>query len=244
MVYLSSVNNQNFNFARKISFGNEETEQKKDEETRLLYREMKENPIGTTLKIEGTKLKDAFTTYPAKGFEGSKNANFYEFLTMGTVPYLIGSAGLMATFNLANRFFDLPASSEAGKLGKKMGLGVVFYGVAKTLSKSLVEAPVKAKYGIDINVPYKMKINELPEERNVDTLQDEKRNGIEEIDETKKKGNLVTYEYHKAFESADFPRWDLFYDNKDFGSSRNAYFDEVGRKWVLMKMIWNTAIKK
>ena len=97
-----------------------------------------ENNLKTKLEIQGDKLTKAFTTYPAKGLKGDKNANFYEFLTMGTVPYLVGSAALMAVFNLANKYFTPFAQSKAGSIGKKMALGVAMYGIAKEASKSLV----------------------------------------------------------------------------------------------------------
>lgn len=175
-----------------------------------MYQEKKKHPVTTGLKIQTDKFVNAFTKYPEKGLKGSKNSNFYEFLTMGTVPYLVGSATLISVFNLASKFFDTPAAKSSAKLGQKMGLGVLFYGVAKTLSKKFIETPVNMKYGIDVNLPYKKVINELPEEGNKD--------------------NLVSYEYHKAYESVDFPRWDLFYNNKDFGNERNSYFYKVGKK--------------
>ena len=211
MVYLTGVQNQNTQNMSYVSFGKKEKDKSKCENhDKLMYEEKKKHPITTAAKIQTNKLVNAFTKYPKKGLEGSKNANFYEFLTMGTVPYLIGSGMLMAVFNLASRFFDTPAAVNASKLGKKMGLGVLFYGVGKTLSKKLIETPLNMKYGIDVNLPYKKVINELPEERN--------------------KNNLVTHEYHKAFESVDFPRWDLFYNNESFGTERNSYFAKVGKK--------------
>ena len=177
----------------------------------LMAAERKNHPVSTAVKIEADKLKKAFTTYPQKGFRGSKNANFYEFLTMGTVPYLLGSATMMAVFNLARVFFDTPASKSAGKLGNKMALGVVMYGLLKNFSKKFIELPVKWTRGIDMNLPYKKKINELPEKGNED--------------------NLEKYEYHKAFESVDFPRWDLFYDNKFYGEERGSYYNKISQKF-------------
>ncbi len=236
MVYLSGVNNQGVNFSRRLPFyGEEKTSERvkeQEESAKLLYREKKEHPVLTTLQIEGDKLKNAFWNYPRKGFEGSKNANFYEFLTMGTVPYLVGSASMIGIFNGASRFFDEEAAESARKLGKKIGLGVLFYGVAKNISRKFIEEPVNYKYGIDINLPYKKRIEELPEKRNVEVLHNEKIENISPDTESEKDkaGNLIAYEYHKAFESADFPRWDLFYDNKDFGKDRNSYFNEVGKK--------------
>ena len=117
------------------SFGAEKQEKRsKCENVDMIMAElMAKKPISTTLEIQTDKLKNAFTKYPIKGLKGSKNANFYEFLTMGQVPYLVGSATLMAVFNAANKHFAPFAKEKASALGKKMALGVVFYGLAKEL---------------------------------------------------------------------------------------------------------------
>lgn len=85
---------------------------------------MKNNPATRTL-IAIDKLTNAATLYPAKGLKGNKNANFYEFLTMGTVPYLIGSGMLMGVFNAANKYFAPFAKTKASALGKKNGSGCI-----------------------------------------------------------------------------------------------------------------------
>ena len=211
MVYSLGIQNQNINTLRKqVSFGKEDKKSKCENKDRLLIEEKKKHPVSTAVKIQTDKLVNAFTKYPQKGLEGSKNANFYEFLTMGTVPYLIGSAAMISVFNLASKFFSTPDAVSACKLGKKMGIGVIAYGILKNISKKFIEVPVNLRYGIDVNLPYKKVINELPEERNKD--------------------NLVSYEYHKAYESVDFPRWDLFYDNEAYGKERTAYYKQVGKK--------------
>ncbi len=212
MVYIAGVNNVGSGSLKSLSFKAKDGDKKSmcENKDTLMYEEKKAHPLTTNLKIQGHKLVNAFTKYPKKGFEGSKNANFYEFLTMGMVPYLTGSATMIAVFNLASKFFDTPSAVNASKLGKKMGLGVLFYGIGKTLSKKLIETPVNMKYGIDVNLPYKKIIHELPDKDNKD--------------------NLVTHEYHKAYESVDFPRWDLFYNNETFGENRNDYFAKVGKK--------------
>lgn len=211
MVYSLGIQNQNINTLRKqVSFGKEDKKSKCENKDRLLIEEKKKHPVSTAVKIQTDKLVNAFTKYPQKGLEGSKNANFYEFLTMGTVPYLIGSAAMISVFNLASKFFSTPDAVSACKLGKKMGIGVIAYGILKNISKKFIEVPVNLRYGIDVNLPYKKVINELPEERNKD--------------------NLVSYEYHKAYESVDFPRWDLFYDNEAYGKERTAYYKHVGKK--------------
>lgn len=213
MVYNVGVQHQNIsNRAIAPSFGAEKQEKRSKCENHdmIMAEQMAKKPISTTLEIQTDKLKNAFTKYPIKGLKGSKNANFYEFLTMGTVPYLVGSATMIGVFNYASKYFDTPSAVNALKNGKKFGIGVALYGVAKTLSKKLIETPVKWKHGIDVNMPYKKVVHELPEESNKD--------------------NLVTHEYHKVFESVDFPRWDLLYGNEYFGEDRNAYFDKVAKK--------------
>ncbi len=208
MVYKVGVQNYNINSTKRaVSFGKEGGDKKSKCENHdyLLVGEHKKS----SLAIGAEKLKNAFTTYPIKGLKGSKNANFYEFLTMGTVPYLTGSALMIGVFNGASKFFNTPAMKSASKLGKKMGIGVLFYGLAKTYSKKLIELPVQWKYGIK-NENYRKIVYQLPEEGNKD--------------------NLVAYEDHKAYESVDFPYWNLFYDNKHYGPKRNSYFENIAKK--------------
>lgn len=198
---------------KPVTFGKKQADKKSvcENHDRLLVEEMDKNPISTSAKIGATKLKNAFIDYPIKGFKGSKNANFYQFLQMGTVPYILGSGAMIAVFNAARYFFDTPAAKSAAKLGNKMALGVIGYGIMKGLSKKFIEVPVKHFRGIDINIPYEKVVYELPEKGNED--------------------NLVKREYHKAFESVDFPRWDLFYDNKFYGDERNSYYQQISRKF-------------
>lgn len=210
MVYLTCVTNQSIKAKPRLSFGQNEKNQEQTKPAKLLFEERKLHPIKTTAVIEGEKLKNAFTIYPIKGLQGSKNSNFYEYLTEGKVPYIIGTGTLIAGFNATNKYFDQAAKASASKLGKSMAVGAIGYGVLGKASESLIEVPLNYKYGIDVNLPYRKKVDELPEERNKD--------------------NLVAYEYHKVFESVDFPYWDLLYNNKYYGEERNAYFKTVGKK--------------
>ncbi len=164
-------------------------------------------------RIQVDKFFNAVTVYPAKGLSGSPNANFYEFLTMGMVPYLIGSGMLMAVFNLATKYFEPSKARHARMRGAHMALGVIFYGLFKSLSKKFIEVPVRLKTGIDMNLPYKDMKAQLPERPD---------------DNAEKK----SVEYHKVFESVDFPRWDLLYDYKK-GKPRNYYYDNVAKKMGL-----------
>lgn len=166
-------------------------------------------------RIQVDKFLNAVTVYPVKGLSGSPNANFYEFLTMGMVPYLIGSGMLMAVFNLATKHFEPCKARHARLRGAHMALGVIFYGLFKSLSKKFIELPVQLKTGIDMNLPYRDMKSQLPERAN-DT------------------GEKKSVEYHKVFESVDFPRWDLLYDYKK-GKPRNYYYDNVAKKMGLGK---------
>lgn len=148
---------------------------------------VKPNNLKNNLMSAYQKTTSAFTEYPAKGLKGSKKSNFYEFLAMGTVPYLVGSAMFMAVFNGVSHLFSNDTAKVAKSMGRKMALGVAFYGIAKSLSKKLISTPVKMATGIDTEMGY---------ERHVYSKED---NSINE------------YEQHKVMESHDFPRYDMLY---------------------------------
>lgn len=168
------------------------------------------NNLQTRTRIGMDKLVKAFTVYPARGIKGSINSDFYEFLTMGTVPYIIGSLTLMSVFNSAAKYFPAFDQSAARKLGNKMALGVIFYAITKSLSKSLVNLPVKWATGVDTQLPY-MKVNhQLPVSKN-DT-------------------DLTSYEYHKVGESVEFTRWDLLYGDPNNKKELNKRFDKIAKK--------------
>lgn len=168
------------------------------------------NNIVTRTRIGIDKFSNAITLYPAKGLKGNKNANFYEFLTMGMVPYITGGLTLMALFNSCTKHFSPFARQKAGPLGKKMAMGVIFYGLAQQASKTLVNTPVKIMTGVDPELPYAKVNYELPDDIN-DT-------------------DITSIEYHKVFESVEFPRWDLLYGDEAKGQKRNFYYDKVAKK--------------
>ncbi len=168
------------------------------------------NNLITRTRVGYDKFTNALTIYPAKGITGNKNSNFYEFLTMGTVPYVAGSAMLMGVFNLANKHFSHYDKKKADVIGKKLALGVIFYGLAKEISKNFVTYPVKRLTGVDTELPYAKVNYELPDNVN-DT-------------------DVVSIEYHKVFESVEFPRWDLLYGDDTKGEVRNKYYDKIAQK--------------
>jgi len=167
------------------------------------------NNLRTKIMRSFQKTTSAFTEYPAKGLTGDKKSTFYEFLTMGTVPYLLGSATFISIFNGVNKFLPAFGSKIAKSKGYKMALGVAFYGIAKSLSKSLVTTPVKMATGIDTEMPYEKVSYSLP------TSNDD--------------GLLHQYEQHGIFESRDFPRFDLLYGDKE-NKSHNYRYDKIAKK--------------
>lgn len=184
----------------------------KEEDNKLPYTHdtILKNNFSNRMRIGMDKLTNALTVYPAKGLSGSKNANFYEFLTMGTVPYLVGSGMLMAVFNAANKYFMPNDKASASPLGKRLALGVVFYGLAKNISKSFITTPVRMLTGVDTEQPYAKVQYELPESIN-DT-------------------DIMSIEYHKVHESSEFDRWDLIYGRDDNAKTRNEPYDKIAKK--------------
>ncbi len=175
----------------------------------------KKSTIGNKLRASYQKTTSAFTEYPAKGLKGSKKATFYEFLNMGAVPYIVGSATFMALFAGVNKKFNLFSAKSAGP--KKLALGVVLFGVAKSLSKYLISTPVKMATGIDTEMGY---------ERHIYTPKKDDIPPEFQIDE---------YEQHKVMESHDFPRYDMLYGEKHKDKNgnplpHNYFYDKIAKK--------------
>ena len=77
------------------SFLNKPEKNKGHEGTHLVPNNAK-----TRLEQGSQRVMSAFIDYPVKGLMGDINTNFYEFLTMGIVPYIAGSAMFMLVFNI------------------------------------------------------------------------------------------------------------------------------------------------
>lgn len=167
------------------------------------------NNLHTRTKRSFQKVTSAFTEYPAKGLKGHKKSTFYEFLTMGIVPSVLGSLTFMAIFNGMPKYFSNFDKKGARVGGNKLALGVLFFAAAKTLSKSLITKPVKMATGIDTEMPYQKVSYTIPA--------------------TKDDTPVPEYEQHYIFESRDFPRYDKLYNIKE-GKPRNYYYDEIARK--------------
>lgn len=174
------------------------------DETRVLPNNLK-----TRMMRSFQKTTSAFTEYPAKGLQGHKKSTFYEFLTMGNVPTILGSLTFMALFNGAPHWFPNFNKKGARVGGNKLALGVLLFAAAKSISKNFVTKPVKWATGIDTEMPYQKVSYTIPTSKN-DTP-------------------VPEFEQHYVFESRDFPRYDKLYNLKE-GKPRNYYYDQIALK--------------
>lgn len=125
---------------------------------------------------------------------------------MGIVPYLLGSAMFMGIFNMLK---DLnPKSQKLASInGNKMALGVVLYGIFKTLANDLVTRPIYLGTGVDIELPVEHIYYPLPKQPG------EAANIMPQIQQ------------RKVYDSREFFRKDLI--QKDIGV---AYYDKIAKR--------------
>ena len=166
-----------------------------------------QNTVETRVRQRIDRTGSAFTEYTKKGFIGDRNSDFYEFLSLGIVPYLIGSGMFMGLFNLVNNHL-LPKNRQIGStVGKKMALGVVLYGLFKSLTPDLVTRPVSYYTGVDIELPYRHVYVPLPTEPG-DEL-------------------YPLRQQRKVYDSREFFRKDLIEHQEGYGK---AYYDKIAKK--------------
>ena len=197
---------------------------------RARKEDLKESKIlpdtfATKMKIATHKVANTLSVYPTKGFSGDKNSNFYELLTMGMFPYVTGGLTFMALFNGVTKYFSPKYMERAQKYGLGMALGVIFYGVAKELSKKLISVPVALKTGIKMDEPYRKVVDLISKNPEEAEKEENRQKRLKEAGKTDDKA----IEFHTPFESVDFPRMDLYYKTGK-GENRNEYFDYIAQK--------------
>jgi hypothetical protein len=168
---------------------------------------IKKTPV-TGVKVAAHKLASGVGPYTKKGLEGSRNSNFYEFLSMGAVPYILGSVATVGTY--AAMRISGNGAAEAKKKAATVAAGVVLYGVGKLLGGKVMNKAVKTGTGIDLDMTYKRTTAELPEGPG----------------QKAKKRN----EYHKVFASADFFRKDLLLKKGASEGNRYSWYDKITKK--------------
>ena len=164
----------------------------------------------TGARIVADKFVNDVFSYAPKGMTGSKNSNFYEFLSLGLIPNLIGSASLVLISNALNNKFGGRDSLFANMNGRKMAAGVVLYAAGKWLGNKIINKGVKATTGVDMEMPYKKIVHELPDYKG-DT-------------------DTTSVEFHRVFESVDFPRWDLINKQGEHNNNRYEYYDAMAKR--------------
>ncbi|MEI7473856.1 MAG: hypothetical protein WCK67_03680 [bacterium] len=167
---------------------------------------MVSNDALTKMKVQVEKTSK-LPEYAIRGMKGDQDANFYEFLELGKVPYFLGGAVLTACYAAGGK--------GAAPFVTRMGAGAAFFYTAAMLGKNAIALPVQLLRGIDLNHPYR----DIVDCRAVDA----------QGTSPKKK------EYHKVFESIDFTRWDLL-ENHEKGDVKNnprlinAKYDRIAKK--------------
>ena len=227
-----------FNFNSKGSFNSFDWQKKPDNTPSPYYEdenrahretlkesELLENNLKTNKEILKHKITNSLIVYPVKGFKGDRNSNFYEYLSMGVFPYITGGLTLIAMFNGITKHLNKFDAKMAKRYGYAAGLGVALYAVAKAVSNKFVSVPVKLKTGIDMDLPCRnvvSLISTTPEEYEAE------ENRLKALKEAGKPDEK-SFEYHKVFESVDYPKFELLYKNKK-GENRNENYDIIAEK--------------
>jgi hypothetical protein len=189
----------------------------KTDEKKLKSR-MLANDSVTKLNVE-LKKAAKLPEYAYRGLKGDPNANFYEYLSLGNIPYFIGGPVLAAVFAFGKTTKDPQAAASAMKRAKQIAVGVGLYYLGAELAKKVIDIPVKFFRGVDLNHPY---------ENVVDCR------AVSETGFSPKK-----IEYHKVPESVDFTRWDLMTgdETKNNGKAVNEQFDKLAKKFGIDKNV-------
>lgn len=188
-----------------------------DADREKLRKELEKNEDGIVKNNISTRAKIAvdktmkLPIYAVRGMKGDRNASFYEFLEMGKIPFVVGGASMIYAFCSGISKEKQHEAFMASKVAKRAAMGVILYAVGKSIANAVVNAPVKAFTGIDVNLPYRrvVKLQQLSNDQQEKTR----------------------VEYHKAYESVDFPRWDLLDKyNLETKDGEVKYYDKIAKK--------------
>ncbi len=152
-------------------------------------------------------------SYLHRGLKGDPDFNFFESLRLSKIPYYLGGLGLAAVCLAGRNNFSPSAKKANTELFKKILSGVLMYYVGREAANLVIDAPVKAFRGIDLNMPYK-KVTAL-REGNPLNLPNNKKQSTQGV-----------------LDSTEFPRWDLLY-KYDSKHGVNETFDKLAKKFGL-----------
>jgi hypothetical protein len=180
----------------KINFGKSSKSEPRD----YVYQPTVKNKVQSTVST-AKSLPDYFN----RGLKGDPDSNFYEFIKMSKLPYLLGGPGLVATIMAGSNLFDIKANKAAKFNGKGMALGCAGYYLMSAIAKACIDKPLKMARGLDLNHPINtVSFNRPHDKEGHSTFKDEK---------------------HSLFESSKFIRWGFVSpDEPDFN------YKEIQRK--------------
>ena len=158
------------------------------------------------VKVGAHKLYNDILTYYPKGFAGSKNSDFYEYLSLGMVPNIVGSLMLMASYGLVNHKFSADDARFANISFKQAAAGVILYAAGKWAFQKLSRTVINAFTGVNLDLFYTKKVNELPEPG-------------------QEKG-LVRTQYPRVYDSVQFYRSDLLTKDGELNHNNAYYHDD------------------
>jgi len=231
-ISVNEVSNQNKAPLTDTTVCNSDTAAKKSEVSyvkaptdntgeKKLKSRMLPNDTITKLKVE-LKKAAKLPEYAYRGLKGDPNANFYEYLSLGNIPYFIGGPVLAAVFAFGKTTNNPQAAASALKRAKQIAVGVGLYYLGAELAKKVIDIPVKFFRGVDLNHPYE----------NVVDCRATSTTGY----------SPKKIEYHKVPESVDFTRFDLMSgdETKDNGKAVNEQFDKLANKFGIDKNVQDT----
>lgn len=170
----------------------------------------KQSPL-SGLKAGAHKLSNDIFTYFPKGFQGSKNSDFYEFLSLGMFPYIMGSLTMVASYCFGKKSYNLQDALKTTLTAKNVAAGAALYALGKWISPKLSRTLIHASTGANLDMIYINKVNELPEGN-------------------AQKGK-VRIQYPKVFDSVDFYRKDLIEKQGELEENNMyAYYDKTAKK--------------
>ena len=174
-------------------------EQKEEPKNLDYYKNIKEDTLiepnnwKTRVGINLKKTVDIPFLHFPRGLGGAPGFTFFEFLQTAKFPFYVGGPILAALFYAGVKSDNMNSALAAKKIAKHMAIGVGLYYIGSAMAKFLVNKTVKLSKGIDLNQPY---AKAVPGE-------------VNQTGAFKK-----SVEFHKAYESADFTRFDLLYNKQ------------------------------
>ncbi|MBR1618012.1 hypothetical protein IJ670_07670 [bacterium] len=200
---------QNVNFDKtsgKVGYKVPTKEEKRENFYKTESHLYKQRPL-TGLQVGAHKFTNSLLTYFPKGFAGSKNSNFYEYLSMSMVPYVLGSITMALLYGANNKKYLSSQNKFASREFKAVTAGVIFYAIGKWLSPKLTNLAIKPSTGINLDEKYLNRTHELPEL------------GQEE--------GMSRVEYPGVFDSVQFYRKDLRAKDGELNHDSIYYHDDI-----------------